>query len=303
MRKILIPLLGLLIFSNLSLAAEEVDISSYTIGIEGSGTFMFGSITAVGFYPWLEFTDSSDPQESDSARRFGLNSYIDYGRYHSFDWGMGMAKFTPDSGVTEQESRQQEFLFIYTNKHFRIASLKCGVHNISAYNSGGLDVNTGMLAGGFKRSGPLNLELSYYFSSYDTPSISAHQLTPCLGFSFNNNRLYSKSSFNYILLSDNQFFEDKEFLSLQQDLDFYYKKLTLSCSLFMGDSALAVLGNGYSVINDLSVYGPGYGLGAAFSFNKNVLIRFQYHRRKYRDVEFDERVISTNAYTGLVLSD
>ena len=319
MKKTLIPLL-ILVLSNMAQAAE-VDISSYTIGIEGSKTLLFGNYTTIEFSPHFEFTEYSSSQRNDPTRRFGLDSYIDYGRNHSFDLGIGLAQFT--SSVTspsstsweEQQSEQKDLLLIYTNKYFRKISIRCGFHNVSTDNKGSLDVNTVIAGIDTRLAGSLNISLSYYLSSYDDPSISTHQISPCLGFSFNNNRFYTQSSVNYILLSDNPLepseppepplplFGDKEFLSLEQSLNFYYRKLTLSSSIFMGESALAVLGNGYSITNSLTVYESGYGLGAALAFNKAVLIRLQYHRRKYTDKKLDEQGTVSSVYIGITLSN
>jgi len=104
MKKILIPLL-ILLFSNMA-QAIEVDISSYTIGIEGSKTVLFGNYTTIEFFPHFEITEYSSSQENNPTRRFGLDSYIDYGRNHSFDLGIGLAQFT--SGVTKQSSTSWE---------------------------------------------------------------------------------------------------------------------------------------------------------------------------------------------------
>jgi hypothetical protein len=71
----------------------------------------------------------------------------------------------------------------------------------------------------------------------------------------------------------------------------------------MGESALAVLGNGYSITNSLTVYESGYGLGAALAFNKAVLIRLQYHRRKYTDKKLDEQGTVSSVYIGITLSN
>jgi len=306
MKKILIPLL-ILLFSNMA-QAIEVDISSYTIGIEGSKTVLFGNYTTIEFFPHFEITEYSSSQENNPTRRFGLDSYIDYGRNHSFDLGIGLAQFT--SSVTspsstsweEQQSEQKDLLLIYTNKYFRKTSIRCGLHNVSTDNKGSLNVNAVIAGIDTRLAGSLNISLSYYLSSYDDSLISTHQISPCLGFSFNNNRFYTQSSVNYILLSDNPLFEDKKFLSLEQSLNFYYRKLTLSSSIFMGESALAVLGNGYSIINNLTVHESGYGLGAALALNKAVLIRLQYHRRKYKDEEFDEQGIVNSVEQGIVSS-
>ena len=307
MKKTLIPLL-ILVLSNMAQAAE-VDISSYTIGIEGSKTLLFGNYTTIEFSPHFEFTEYSNSEQNDPTRRFGLDSYIDYGRNHSFDLGIGLAQFT--SSVTspsstsweEQQSEQKDLLLIYTNKYFRKTSIRCGLHNVSTDNKDSLNVNTGIAGIDTRLAGSLNISLSYYLSSYDDPSISTHQISPCLGFSFNNNRFYTQSSVNYILLSDNPLFEDKKFLSLEQSLNFYYRKLTLSSSIFMGESALAVLGNGYSITNSLTVYESGYGLGAALAFNRAVLIRLQYHRRKYTDKKLDEQGTVSSVYIGITLSN
>jgi hypothetical protein len=139
MKKTLIPLL-ILVLSNMVQAAE-VDISSYTIGIEGSKTLLFGNYTTIEFSPQFEFTEYSNSEQNDPTRRFGLDSYIDYGRNHSFDLGIGLAQFT--SSVTK-ESEQKDLLLIYTNKYFRKTSIRCGLHNVSTDNKDSLNVNTGI---------------------------------------------------------------------------------------------------------------------------------------------------------------
>ncbi|WP_029520932.1 hypothetical protein [Persephonella sp. IF05-L8] len=259
---------------------------------------------AMVFGGYLNYSNS---EAKDYGYYMGLFGYMGINNQHTLE---GSVSYTNIKYLDGGTLNQFDYTGLYRNYSLPNTQIKAGLHYISsddkATDGGIIFLVGGELYEQYKRNIGVDFSYSYYgnyeinktytymrgkFSSTTVTKtisgLSVFQVSPKLGFYigdyYNYGSFYLETRGYYIGLSDDVGF-GKNFLSIEQNISYYYKEFTLSLSGWIGEQTFAVKNDGFVVYNLSEKYKSGYAFSIGYNMNKKTRISAGISQDRFKEI-------------------
>ncbi|WP_457641202.1 hypothetical protein [Persephonella sp.] len=233
----------------------------------------------------------------------GIYGYLGVGYTYSLE---GSINYTNIKYLDGGNLNQFDYTALYTNYPTGNSKVKAGIHYINsddqATDNGVVFFIGTEIYEPYKKNAGVDFVYSYYknynvdktyikrglnsFISNNT-GLSVYQISPKFGFYLGD--YYSYGSFYletrgyYIRLSDDVAF-GQNFLSVEQNISYFYKNLTLNLSGWIGKQTFAVKNNGFVVYNLSEKYESGYSASVKYIFNKQSSVTAGINQDRFKEI-------------------
>lgn len=221
----------------------------------------------------------------------GVYGFFGHGLKHSFEAALD---YTTINFATDFTVKQWDATLAYTYYHGLNQTYRAGVHYINT-NSDWTNHAVTFLAGLNRYSyAKWNAGLSVYatrYSNYD-PDFTALQITPAVGFYFGKGRLYSETSASWIHLTEEVGInlDTQNFLSVEQELSYFWKKFTFNAWGWGGRQAFAVHNDGFVVFNVAEKHLGGWRVSSTYQLTPKMNFTLGFQAAYFSDIPINNKV-------------
>lgn len=239
-------------------------------------------VDAVAFAGRLDYSHSS---LKDSSSYRGLYAYVGRGLDHQYELSLQQIDVEFLGGAI---FRQRDLTSVYTNYTQPGWRLRGGFHAIDSDRALSGDGLVLFLGAHGLQSGPWDLGLDVYRSSYSelAPDLTVWQMSPQLAFgawSSAAHGLRSELRAHLIFASDDIGLGRREFRSAEERLIYTWRRWTLTASGWAGNQGLAVRDDGFTVFNLPERHEGGYSFESRYRLGGDTTATVRTAQEIYRE--------------------
>lgn len=210
--------------------------------------------------------------------------------YNRIDFGEFIYAFEGQEYRTAPfKINQADITLAYSN--YMVKNLKWRIGGHAIFNDDTVNDRALIVFGGLQRyrSYQYNAAIDVYASRYNNfvPELTVLQATGTFGFYvgnyFTSGNFYLETKGHYIKLSEDIGFGDTQYASVEQNISFFYKNLTLSGFFWAGYQVFGIQKDGFVAYNLAEKHLGAYGGYIRFGSGKNSSLKLEVARGRFKE--------------------